>query len=85
MLGVTEILLVLSTGIISLLSFYMGAILGRGGQIADKEIKLPNPMKAYKEHKEKLEVKKEQERLDIVMQNIDNYDGTSNNQKDIPQ
>ena len=81
----TYVLLVLSTGLICLLAFYMGSILGRGEQIPNKEIKLPNPLTAYKEHKENKEVRKEQEKMDIIMQNIDNYDGTPNGQKDIPE
>lgn len=80
-----EILLIWSIGLICLLAFYFGFNTGKGEQIMDKEIDLPNPMKVYREHKEKEEAKKEQEKLDIIMQNIDNYDGTSRNQKDIPK
>lgn len=47
-----------------------------------------NPIEAYKEHKE---IKKqadeynlEQRQLATMMDNINNYDGTSTGQKDIP-
>lgn len=80
----TEVLLVLSTGSICLLAFYFGSILGRGEQIPNKEINMPNPLKIYREHQDKKEAQKEQERIDIIMQNIDSYDGTANGQKDIP-
>ena len=79
-----EILLVWSVGLICLLAFYFGFNAGKGEQIPSKEIKIPNPLNAYREHKEKEEVKKEQQRIDVIMQNIDNYDGTSNGQKDVP-
>jgi len=79
-----EILLIWSIACICLLAFYIGFKIGKGEQIANKEIILPNPMKIYTEHKEKQEVKKEQERIDAIMQNIDHYDGTANGQIDIP-
>ena len=79
-----EILLVWSVGLICLLAFYFGFSAGKGEQIANKEIELPNPMKVYREHQEKQEVKRKQERDSIIMQNIDNYDDTPNGQKDVP-
>lgn len=79
-----EILLVWSIGLICLLAFYFGFSAGRGEQIANKEIELPNPLNMYREHKEKQEVKRKQEKDDVIMQNINIYDGTANGQKDIP-
>lgn len=49
-----------------------------------KVINLPNPLQAYREHKEREEDKKEVERLEIIMENIENYDGTGAKQKDVP-
>ena len=78
------IILVLLMGGMNLLAFLIGA---RTAQKADKgeEIKLPsiNPMEAYKEHREKAEANKEQERLNTMLDNINNYDGTGLGQKDI--
>lgn len=78
------VLLVLLMGAMNLLAFIVGA---RTAQKADRgeEIKLPsiNPMEAYKEHREKAEANKEQERLNTIMENINNYDGTGMGQKDI--
>lgn len=78
-----DILLVLVVGIMNLLFFYLGLKLSRKERL---DIRLPdlNPINKYKEHKEKEEVKREQEKLDVIMQNIDHYDGTPNGQKDIP-
>ena len=67
----------------NLLAFLVGA---RTAQKADRgeEIELPtiNPMKAYQEHIEQREAKKEQEELEINMHNINNYRGDSTGQID---
>lgn len=78
-----NILLVLAVSGMSLLSFYLGAKLGS----KENGITLPNlnPITKLEEHKEKKEEQKERERLDIIRQNIDNYDGTAEGQKDIPK
>lgn len=51
-----------------------------------EEIVLPevNPVKAVRKEMEIHEQKKEQEAIDIMMSNIDNYDGTGLGQVDIP-
>lgn len=78
------IILVLLMGGMNLLAFLIGA---RTAQKVDKgeEITLPtlNPMEAYREHRERVEAHKEQERLNTMLENIDNYDGTGTGQKDI--
>lgn len=65
--------------------FIVGA---KVGQTASKgeEIKLPapDPIKAIREHKDKKKTDEESKRLEVIMQNIDNYDGTSRGQKDVP-
>lgn len=71
-------------GVLLMFAFLIGA---RTAQKADRgeEIKLPsiNPMEAYKEHREQSEANKEQERLNTMLENINNYDGTGLGQKDI--
>ena len=49
-----------------------------------KVINMPNPLQAYREHKEREEDRKEIERLEIIMENIEKYDGTGAGQKDVP-
>lgn len=46
---------------------------------------IPNPIKAVKEHKAKKIAKKELDMIETIMANIDNYDGTENNQRDVPR
>lgn len=78
------IILVTLVGGLELLAFLIGA---RTAQKLHKgeDIELPkvNPMEAYKEHRENVEAKKEQERMNIMLENINNYDGTGAYQKDI--
>lgn len=66
--------------------FIIGARLGQK-VVKGEEIKveIPNPIKAISEHKEKKEAEKIMDKLDIVAENIDNYDGTGAYQKEIPR
>jgi hypothetical protein len=78
------IVLVLLMGGMNLLAFLIGARTSQKAQ-REEEIKLPtvNPIKAYKEHTRTKEAEKEQERIETMLENINNYDGTGLNQKDI--
>lgn len=79
-------LLIAITGALNIICFYLGA---RVGQKTSKgeEIKLPevNPAKKYKEYKENKEEQYEKRKLEIIMQNIERYDGTSMGQQDVPR
>lgn len=81
----TEIVIViLAIGFISALNFTLGVKLLQ--KVVNKEpVELPtiNPITLYKEHKEKEEMSKEQEKLNAMLENINNYDGSSANQKEI--
>lgn len=83
---VLEILTMISAGAISIVSFVMGAKMAQNIK-KDKDIELPNinPLKAIRERQEHKEQKKEQEKLETIMKNIEAYDGTSNRQEDIPR
>ena len=76
------IMLVFMTGSFCVLSFLVGVLSSLG-----RKLNL-NPIENYKEHKE---IKKQirindldQRQIATMMENIDNYDGTSTGQKDIP-
>ncbi len=60
----------------------------RNGQKLSKkeEVVLPdlNPISVVNKQIEKAEIKKEEKAFDIMISNIDNYDGTGIGQKDIP-
>ena len=80
-----EVLLMLSTGAMCILCFMEGARVGQKVSRGE-EIKLPtvNPLELAREREDKREAQREQDRLDAIMRNIENYDGTSNNQEDVP-
>jgi hypothetical protein len=79
-----EILLALTVGALCIGCFLIGA---KVGQTVSKgeTLELPsvNPFEAYRKHEAKKEAQAEQERIDTIMQNIENYDGTGANQKDV--
>ena len=72
-------------GVFILVAYSLG--LKNGQRISkNEEVVVPNvnPIKVITEEKEKYEEKKKQEAYEIMMSNIDNYDGTGLGQKDIP-
>lgn len=72
-------------GVFILLSFWLG--LYYGSKVKNNE-HINTPIKAIKEHKEEKAIKeefdKEQEIMNINLQNIENYDGTEFGQQDFP-
>ncbi len=81
-----EIILVMVVGIMCIFCFMVGA---KVGQTVSKgeEIELPtiNPVEIYREHEAKKEAQTEQERIETIMRNIESYDGTPDNQEDVPR
>lgn len=80
------ILTIIAVGTLNLACFFVGSKLGQ--KVAKGEnIDLPNlnPIDYINEQKEKKEARAEKNRMDIIMSNIDNYDGTGFNQKDVPR
>lgn len=76
-----SIILVLVTGCLCIWSFSIGV---RVGQKPEKvEVPTINPLKAYREKEEKKEAEREREKLETIMRNIDNYDGTSYRQEEV--
>lgn len=85
----TAIIILITAAVVSTLNmacFYVGA---RVRQNVDKgeKIKSPiqNPIKAWNEHREKKEAEKEAKRLEVILNNVEAYDGTPYGQKDIPE
>jgi len=81
------VVIILSIGIVCCMSFMCGTMT-RQRKTSRKAIKIPNPVKAIKEHNEEKKAfedyKKETEIYNTILNNIDNYDGTSRGQKEIP-
>ena len=79
-----ETLLILVTGTLCIVCFFIGAKVGQ--KVSNGEaVELPsvNPLKVIKEHQNKKEAEKEQSRIETIMQNIEKYDGTSRGQEDV--
>lgn len=66
----------------NILCFVIGAKVGQK-VVNEEPITLPNPVKAVENYKASQEYKEEQRKLDIMLENINNYDGTSLGQKDV--
>ena len=72
-------------GVFILVAYSLG--LKNGQRISkNEEVVIPNinPVKVVTEEIEKHEEKKKQQAYEIMMSNIDNYDGTGLGQQDIP-
>ena len=79
-----DILVLLILSISNIVCFVIGAIVGQK-VVKGESIELPKPLEAIKEQKSRDEAKKKQERIDVIMHNINTYDGTSNGQADVPR
>ena len=81
-----EILTILATGTLCIVCFFVGSKLGQTVAKGEK-IDLPsvNPMKKIQEQREKKQAEKEKNRIDTILRNIDNYDGTGAGQEDVPR
>lgn len=80
------LLLILLTGTLNIACLSIGVKLGQKVD-KDEPIELPtiNPIKAIREREDRRVAEKEQNRMDAILQNIDNYNGTSIGQKDVPR
>lgn len=80
------IVFVLLVSILNIVCFFIGAKVGQK-VVKGEEIKMPtiSPIGLYKEHKEKQEVEKRREKLDVIRNNIEIYDGTEKGQEDVPK
>lgn len=80
------ILLILAVGTLNVACLFVGAKLGHK-VVKGESVSLPSldPMKAIREGKNRREAERMQNRDDIILQNIDAYDGTGAGQKDVPR
>lgn len=81
-----DILTILVTGTLCIVCFFVGAKVGQK-VVNGEPIELPtlNPMDAIRDREEKKEAKKEQEKIEAIMRNIERYNGSSIGQEDIPR
>ena len=82
-----DILLIAVAGTLNIVCFFIGAKVGQT-VTKGKEIEIPkisSPVTAYKNHLALKEAEEEKNRLDIILRNIERYDGTGNGQEDVPR
>lgn len=81
-----EAVTILTIGFLCMACFCVGAKVGQT-VYKGETVELPevNPVKAVKEHRARQEAEMAQGRLETIMQNIENYDGTSHKQEDVPK
>lgn len=81
------ILVILVVCFANILCFYIGARIGQN-IIRDEDVTLPNPVTEVKEqvqeYREKRKAKEDQEQLDVILANIERYDGTGYGQREVP-
>lgn len=79
-----SIALVIVTGCMCIWSFIIGAKVGQAVKKGEKvETPTVNPMKAYRERREKQEAEMAQNKFDTILRNVDSYNGTAYGQEDV--
>jgi hypothetical protein len=80
-----EVLLLMVMGLTNIACFMIGVSV-RQKVDNGEEVKLPtiNPVEIQREKQAKHEAEMEKNRIDTILRNIDNYDGTSYRQEDVP-
>lgn len=79
------ILILAVSGTLNVVCFFIGAKVGQT-VVKDEPLKTPelNPAKIIEERREQRALKEEQDRNNIILENIDNYMGNEIGQKDVP-
>lgn len=79
-----EALLLLVMGLVNVACFMIGAKVGQAVSNGEK-VELPSPVKAVEDHRAKKEAEMAQNRIDIILRNIESYDGTDYGQEEVPR
>ena len=79
-------LIIIAAGALNVACFFIGARVGQK-TVKGEPIEMPkvDPLKAIREHQDRKEAQKEQDRYETIMRNIENYDGTGSGQEDVPR
>ena len=77
-----EVVTILAVGFVCLACFLAGVRVGRAKD--DPIVPIPPSIVPKKEVKPNKEAEMERHRMNIILNNIENYDGTSRGQEDVP-
>ena len=80
-----EVVTILAVGALCIGCFLVGARVGQAVSQGEK-VELPtiNPMEAVRDRRSKKEAQMQQDRMNVILQNIEKYDGTGLGQEDVP-
>lgn len=81
-----DALLILITGTLNVVCFFIGAKIGQK-VVRGEKIETPalNPINIIREHREKKEAEYAQDRIDTILRNVEAYNGTAQGQEDVPR
>lgn len=79
-----EAVTIIALGFVCMACFLLGAKVGQAVSRGEK-IEARNPIKAVKARSADRKAQEEQDIADIIMQNIERYDGTSAGQQNVPR
>lgn len=83
---IAMICIMLIFGVTNIVCLVIGAKVGQAVKNGEKiDVSMPNPIEAIRAAQDRKEAQREQDRLDVIMRNIDSYDGTGNGQQDVPR
>lgn len=81
-----EVLLLLAMGAMNITCLVIGVKIGQ--QVAKGEpvkVGIPNPVAVINEHRAEEKANRERNKMEIILHNIERYDGTPDGQEDVPQ
>ena len=79
-----EVLLAITVGALCIGCFWLGAKVGQTVSKGETlEMPSVNPFEVYRKNEARKLAQEEQDRINTIMRNIENYDGTGNNQEDV--
>ena len=81
-----ELLALAIIGAVNILCFLVGAKVGQA-VTRGETVQMPsvNPVKAVRDHKARKEAEYEQSRIDMILRNVESYDGTPCGQQEVPR
>ena len=82
---ISIILIIVAVGALNITCLFVGAKIGQTVAKGEKlEAPKIEPLKEIREHKNKRAAAAAQSRTDIILKNIETYDGTGRGQRDVP-
>lgn len=77
-------LLLVMVSALNIACFFIGAKVGQT-VCREEPLHMPSPVAAIKAHTAAKEAEAEKNRLDVILGNIERYDGTAKGQEDVPK